>query len=422
MREDFSAQAGEPSFCQPETPSLDPPTRAPDQRQNQADHPDGLAHPPLRIVHVLRAPVGGLFRHVLDLTREQIARGHAVGLIADQLTGGMRGEALLAELEPRLALGLTRLPIRRAPSFGDIPALFEISRRLAQLDPDVVHGHGSKGGFFARVGGPPFAPIRGVRCYTPHGGSLNYLPGSRLHRAYMLVEATLARRTDLLLFESGFIARRFETDVGRPRRLAKIVRNGVAPSELMPVTPAPDAADLLYVGEFRSVKGLDTLLGALVLLAEADRRPRLALVGDGPDKAFLQARAETLGIAAQLTFRAPMAAREAFAQGRILIVPSRLESLPYIVLEAAGAHKPIVATNVGGVPEIFGPFADRLIACDEPQTLAAAICAALDADSATAAKQACELAGYVAANFSLEKMVDEIVAGYREAIASRRRK
>jgi hypothetical protein len=55
---------------------------------------------PLNILHVFRAPVGGLFRHVLDLAREQIARGHRVGLIADSTTGGARAEAVLGELAP----------------------------------------------------------------------------------------------------------------------------------------------------------------------------------------------------------------------------------------------------------------------------------------------------------------------------------
>jgi hypothetical protein len=51
----------------------------------------------LKILHVLRAPVGGLFRHVVDLARGQTARGHRVGLIADATTGGARAEAMLAE-------------------------------------------------------------------------------------------------------------------------------------------------------------------------------------------------------------------------------------------------------------------------------------------------------------------------------------
>ena len=80
------------------------------------------------------------------------------------------------------------------------------------------------------------------------------------------------------------------------------------------VTPDDDAADLLYVGEFRSAKGLDTLIDALGLLAKtARRRPSLVLVGDGPERAALSARAESLGVASQLNFRAPMTAREAFA-------------------------------------------------------------------------------------------------------------
>src|SRR6185312_4851496 len=65
---------------------------------------------PLRILHVLRTPVGGLFRHVLDLTRGQIARGHAVGLILDSSTGGAAVDAALNDLAPALALGLTRFP------------------------------------------------------------------------------------------------------------------------------------------------------------------------------------------------------------------------------------------------------------------------------------------------------------------------
>ena len=57
----------------------------------------------LNILHVFRAPVGGLFRHVLDLTQEQIVRGHRVGLIADSNTGGARAEEILQQLAPSLA-------------------------------------------------------------------------------------------------------------------------------------------------------------------------------------------------------------------------------------------------------------------------------------------------------------------------------
>ena len=55
---------------------------------------------PLKILHVLRSPVGGLFRHVVDLARGQAARGHQVGIVADSATGGARAEAAFAALSP----------------------------------------------------------------------------------------------------------------------------------------------------------------------------------------------------------------------------------------------------------------------------------------------------------------------------------
>ena len=92
----------------------------------------------LRILHVLRAPLGGLFRHVIDLTYEQIARGHAVGLVTDSATGGERAAETLGKLEPLLELGLLRVPMRRQPYLGDIATAMRIAHHTRGLDADVV--------------------------------------------------------------------------------------------------------------------------------------------------------------------------------------------------------------------------------------------------------------------------------------------
>ena len=76
----------------------------------------------MKILHILRAPVGGLFRHVLDLAEGQIERGHEVGIIAGT-DGNELSEATLAALAPKLALGLTRIPIRRNPHPADLLAV-----------------------------------------------------------------------------------------------------------------------------------------------------------------------------------------------------------------------------------------------------------------------------------------------------------
>ena len=112
-------------------------------------------------------------------------------------------------------------------------------------------------------------------------------------------------------------------------------------------------------------------------------------------------------------------AREAFSLGRILVVPSRAESLPYVVLEAAAARVPMIATNVGGIPEIFGPFADRLGPCDDVQDLRRRIRAALAKPPAALLEEAADLSMRIAEKFSLDSMVDQVIAAYRDAIAAR---
>ena len=378
----------------------------------------GYPDEPLKIVHVLRAPLGGLFRHVVDLTREQTARGHHVGLICDSSTGGQRAVDVLESLRPSLDLGVMRLPMRRLPHPSDVSALARIAGRLNRLQPDVVHGHGAKGALYARA--PGFLDFgRGpVRAYTPHGGSFNYRPGSAAHRLYMTVEKALSWSTDLLLFESAYIGRCYAAAVGETNAVARVIVNGVSPAELQPVRPAPDAADLFYIGELRSAKGIDTLIDPLPMIqSRIRRRPTLVLVGTGPDQQMLQEHAAKVGYSDNVRFAGAMPAREAFALGSVLVVPSRAESLPYVVLEAAAAQVPMVATNVGGIPEIFGPLAGRLIDCDNMEALADAVAAMLNRSRAQNLIGAAQLATYVGNKFTLSNMVEGVLSGYREAIA-----
>ena len=106
-----------------------------------------------------------------------------------------------------------------------------------------------------------------------------------------------------------------------------------------------------------------------------------------------------------------MPSRRAFSLGAVVIVPSRAESLPYVVLEAAAAGKTMIATCVGGIPEIYGPFADALAPPEDPIALAAAIARTLD-DPAAASVLAEGLRQRVAAEFSAETMVDGVLGTY----------
>src|SRR5262245_9884517 len=366
---------------------------------------------PLKILHVLRAPVGGLFRHVTDLVRGQNARGHRVGLIAST-GGGARAEDTLARLTEHLALGLTRIAMPRHLGAGDVSAVRQVAQCIAAADPDVVHGHGAKGAAYARLAA---VPTRTIRAYTPHGGSLHY-GRSPIGLLYLTLERVLMPRTDLFLFESAYGRDTYRAKVGEPKALVRVVHNGIAPEELMPVAPGPDATDIVFVGELRALKGIDLLIDAIASLRQSGRRISATVVGDGPDRATLHARAESLG--QSVRFRDPMPAREAFALGRLLVVPSRAESLPYIILEAAGAGVPVIATRVGGVPEIFGPQATRLVPSNDVSALGRAITTALfDWVATTTAAQA--LRERVRTTFTLDAMVNGDLDAYRQALAIR---
>jgi glycosyltransferase involved in cell wall biosynthesis len=364
---------------------------------------------PLVILHVFRAPVGGLFRHVIDLVRGQTAAGHRVGVIADAVTGGARAEAALAEIAPLMALGLTRVPMSRHLGLSDVAAVRRVAQVVRTSGADIVHGHGAKGGAYARLGG-----TRALRAYTPHGGSLHFDPRTPIGLIYLTLERALLRRTDLILFESAYARDVYYGRIGAPATPVQVIHNGVATAEFAPVIPAADAADVVFVGELRRLKGVDVLIEALSLLGAQGRPVSATIVGSGPEAAEFQTLARARGLS--VTFTGAQAAREAFARGRLLVVPSRAESLPYIVLEAIAAAVPMLATNVGGIPEIFGPHSDQLLPAGDAASLAGAIRAAL-ADPAAAQTSVQALRERVRADFSAETMVDGVLASYRAALA-----
>jgi glycosyltransferase involved in cell wall biosynthesis len=366
---------------------------------------------PLRILHVLRAPVGGLFRHVCDLALEQTARGHAVGVIADKTTGGENAERALSALAQKLKLGVSRIPMSRHAGLSDIAAVRYVSTHSRQLNASVVHGHGAKGGAYARLGGG-----KALRAYTPHGGSLHFSRANPIGFAYLSVEKTLLKKTDLALFESEYARAVFEQKIGAPAGHTAVVHNGVRPDEFEPVAMEAVAADVLFVGELRKLKGVDVLIEAIALLKSQGRMLRAEIVGDGPDREAFVSLAQARGLSTQINFAGTMPARSAFAKGRLLVVPSRAESLPYIVLEGIAAGKTVIATKVGGIPEIFGPDADALL---PPGNVAALASAIQDQLAAVESSPTNRLRARVSELFTVSAMTGSVLGAYERALAQR---
>ncbi len=371
-----------------------------------------------RILHCLRAPVGGLFRHVRDLTAAQKQRGHKLGVVCDALANDPLSAPRLEAMADDLALGLTRLPMNRGPSFGDLRVASQLTELAARKNIDILHGHGAKGGAYARLAARSLRRAgHTVTCiYTPHGGSLHYAPSTLKGRIYMSLERYLARHTDAIAFESAYSQRVYADQIGLPSCHSAVIPNGVLPEEFNPVSTNPDASDFVFIGELRRLKGVDILLQALGCLNKARPRPLSAtIVGAGPDEHEFKSLSKTLNLAAAVTFTGALPAAQAFKLGRALVMPSRAESFPYIILEAAAAGLPLIASNVGGIPEIIAKSDTQLLPPGDVGALTRALAAFL-ADPAAASARARRLQHHVGATFTVAKMADGIDELYRAAM------
>ena len=362
----------------------------------------------MRVLHYLRAPVGGLFRHVCDLVVGQSRLGLKVGVVCDDSTSDEHASSRLAQLRDFCELGVNQFPMRRRPHYSDARVLADVLRACSKARPDLIHGHGAKGGAYGRLA----ARCLGARAvYAPHGGSLHFDPLTVAGWTYLRLERFLRRYTHGVLFECQSSAESFASKVGSLACPQRVVYNGLSERDLTPVCPAREQYDFLFIGELRALKGIHVLLESMAILARR-RSARLLIVGGGPEEATIRSRVESSGLVDLVDVAPPVhPARSAFADARCVVVPSLAEGFPYVVLEALGAGLPVVTTRVGGIPEMFGPHACHLVAPDDSEALAAAMAGFLD-DPAQAGRDGQCLRDRVRASFRLDSMVDAIVDFY----------
>jgi len=285
----------------------------------------------------------------------------------------------------------------------------------------VLHGHGAKGGAYARLFGSLLRVFRYrvARLYSPHGGSLHYDEQTLTGKLFFAIERLMSRFTDYLLFVSDYERRAYRKKVGEPPVPNALVYNGLRAAEFEPVADDGDAADLAYIGMMRDLKGPDIFIDAIARVeARHGRRLSAVMVGDGDGLAGYKARVQRLGLSGRIRFFAPMPVREALALGRLAVVPSRAEAMPYIVLETLAAGKPMIASAVGGIPEIFGLHSPALIQPDAEELAAKANEALADlAAWRTVMPQKADLTARFGADTMARKIEDAYFLALRKAKA-----
>jgi glycosyltransferase involved in cell wall biosynthesis len=323
------------------------------------------------VAYVIGTTAGGTGRHAAMLARGCTARG---------LTVSVFGPPATRSLFPAMAFTPLDIADRPCPA-RDVTAVLRLRRLLARRPPDIVHAHGLRAGSVSAVA---LAPARGRQrpalVVTVH----NAAPSAVMSRAgYLALERLTARRADAVLCVSADLADRMRRVGARDVALAAVP----APAAVAPSAEAVGKAQadmgaagrptVLAVGRLTPQKGFDVLLQAMITLMGRAPAPLLVIAGDGPLAAELAARSRAGGCDVRfLGWRADVPALLAAVDA--VVVPSRWEGQPLIVQEALRAGRPLVASRVGGIPDLTGPDAALLVPPNDPGALAHAVATLLD--------------------------------------------
>ncbi|MGV1013353.1 MAG: glycosyltransferase family 4 protein [Methyloceanibacter sp.] len=372
----------------------------------------------LRILHCLHAPLGGVLRHVHDLAQGQAELGAEIGVVCGAQGDDADTGAALTRLSYPCSLGIARMKMPSRVGLAGWLTASKIAKLAAKLNIDVLHGHGAEGGAYARLAARKLKRkgrrIKAV--YTPHGGTLYHSPASLIGRFTQMTERRLVPLTDGLIFDSRFARQLHVERVGPPNCPVRIIPNGLYRHEVYESLLEDDAADFVFIGELSKKKGVDIFLEAMAA-NQTLFSGKAIIVGSGPEEEHFKRLARKLRLGTQVTFTGPLSARTAFFRARCVVVPSRAESFPYVVLEAAAARMPLIATNVGGIGEIVGHVPMKLIPPNDVAALASQLRLFLAEPKAFLAR-AVMLQKRVAERFTVEKMTQDTVDFYITGIGA----
>lgn len=368
------------------------------------------------VLHALApGPAGGLESVVQLLARGWAERGGRVGL-ALTLDEGATLAPGFRELEGH---GVTLLPRVLPPR-----AYFRERRLLAEgmreFAPDVVHTHGYRAdllaGSAARACGLP-------RVSTLHG----FTGGDWKNRFYERVQLRALRRFDAVVAVSAPIVDRL-AGLGIAADRVALIPNGWAPhtpplprAEARAALGLPGAGVALgWVGRLSPEKGADVFLAALARLARVE--VRAAIVGEGRQRAALEQESARLGLADRVRWLGLVPGAGRFlAAFDAFVLSSRTEGTPIALFEAMAAGIPIIATGVGGVPDVLASGTEALLVPPEdPGALAGAIAATLDAPDLAAAR-AERARARLTRDYGLAPWLERHRALYTSILARRRR-
>lgn len=315
----------------------------------------------INILQIAGEPVGGIRKHLhsllLGLNKDIFKQGYVYSTVKTD----KQFQTELTMLEEYLGNNIYPLVIKKRPDISDFINIWKLRKIVMENNINIIHGHGAKGGFYARILGY-LCNVKVI--YTPHGGSVHKMFSLFEDWLYTSVEKRLLKSTDCILFESKYAFDAFYSKVKRMPKKWLINYNGIAPLNLNDVAIQANnirlkssnkiEVNIGLFGMLRSLKGQIYAIQAIAELVKKGRHVALHLYGDGIDRIGLENYVMALGLQENVFFYGEVSSVELYIYKMdIIVIPSLFESFPYIALEVCALKKPIIASKVGGLSEII---------------------------------------------------------------------
>jgi glycosyltransferase involved in cell wall biosynthesis len=388
----------------------------------------------VRVLRVIaRLNMGGPALHVAYLSAGLAPLGYETTLVAGELA---RGEASMSFVAEGRGVPIVRIPqlSREIAPLGDAIAIARLVELIRRERPHVIHTHTAKAGAVGRVaavlaGGSP----RPIVVHTFHGHVLRGYFGPLRTNAFKLLERRLAGVTDALIAVSPQVRDDLVAlGVAPPEKFA-VLRLGIELEERVAASNGaredarrllgvpPDRFVVGWIGRMTAVKRTDDVLLALKRLRERGVDATLCMVGDGPARDDVERRAFELGLARHslyLGYQEEVAPW--YAAFDAVVLPSSNEGTPATAIEALAAGRPVVATRVGGVPDVVRDGEDGFLV--EPGDVEALGDRLADLASDPARRERMGEAGRarVPSRYAVGRLVEDMDRLYRSLLATRR--
>ncbi len=388
---------------------------------------------PIRVLRVIaRLNMGGPALHVAYLSAGLAGRGYETTLVAGTLA---RGEGSMSRVAEELGVPVVALADlhREISLLRDIRAAVRLAALVRRVRPHILHTHTAKAGAIGRVAAVLAGDARPpIVVHTFHGHVLRGYFDPVRTEVFRRLERWLARSTTALVAVSPEVRDDLVALGVAPREKFAVIRLGIALDQrVAPGTDGrvetrrllgipPSRFTVGWIGRMTGVKRTDDVLAALRRLRERGVDACLCMVGDGPDRDEVETRAHELGVVRHCLFLgyqddvAPF-----YAAFDALILPSGNEGTPVSAIEALASGRPVVATRVGGVPDVVRDGEDGfLVAPGDIDALADRL-ARLAADPDLRSRLGSAGRARVVPRYSVERLIDDVDELYRSLLAAK---